>query len=100
MWVDALFTSMVILSSLSLLPSIFSKHKPAPTTSGMFVVVCTGFVIGHIALELWLTAFFTVLAGLMWGILLIQKLGIFWRIDFNFEELDVDIETLRFLQDK
>ena len=61
---------------IALLPSIFSKDKPAIATSLITGTVLTIFAFTFATLSLWLSAVSTMFVSIVWFILAFQK----WRI--------------------
>lgn len=72
-WQDWIISIGNFILFLGLLPSITSKNKPAKTTSLLYTFVLSAIVISLVSLELWLSAFGTLLNALAWGILFLQK---------------------------
>lgn len=71
---DKLIFLTNIVIALSLLPSIFSYDKPHITTSLFNVIVSIVFMYNYNNLKLRWSAIGNGLIGMMWMILLIQKL--------------------------
>lgn len=72
-WQDFVLIIGQIAFTISLLPSIFSKDKPALTTSLISGVVLAVFSIVYITLSLYLAAVGTAATGSLWFILAFQK---------------------------
>lgn len=60
--------------ALALLPSVFSKDKPALWTSLMTGSVLVVFAVVYASLSLWYATFTTALAAGLWIVLAIQKI--------------------------
>lgn len=72
-WQDFVLIIGQIAFTVSLLPSIFSKDKPALTTSLISGVVLAVFSFVYISLSLYLAALGTAATGALWFILAFQK---------------------------
>jgi hypothetical protein len=70
---DLILTAGSLIFALALLPSIFSKNKPALSTSLLTAVVVYIFAGVYISLNLWFTAITTLITGSCWSILALQK---------------------------
>ena len=60
--------------ALALLPSVFSKDKPALSTSLTTGIVLAIFAFTYSTLKLWSAAAFAALVGVIWFILAVQKM--------------------------
>lgn len=72
-WQDIILTVGVWVFFFALLPSIFSKNKPAFSTSIVTGSVLASFVIVYASLSLWASAASTSLISATWFILAWQK---------------------------
>lgn len=72
-WQDVVFGIGGFVFALSLLPSIFSKDKPALLTSVINGVVLTLFLVAYATLGLWLGAIALSITTFLWYVLAIQK---------------------------
>jgi hypothetical protein len=72
-WQDMILTGAQIFFAISLLPSVFSKDKPAFLTSALtsFMLYVIGVV--NFTLNLYGAAFGLFLVATLWGVLAIQK---------------------------
>jgi hypothetical protein len=75
-WQELIFTLGGFAFFVALLPSIFSEHKPAFTTSLMTASFLTLFVVAFATLDLWWSAVAQSLGAAAWWVLTIQS----WRI--------------------
>lgn len=72
-WQDFVYAVGNVIFALALIPSIRSNDKPAIYTSGITATTLIVFSVTAITLELYLTAFVTVVGALMWTVLVYQK---------------------------
>lgn len=72
-WQEIVLTIGQIIFTLSLLPSVFSKDKPALATSGITAFILFVFVFTYYSLNLYMTALGTLTTGILWFILAYQK---------------------------
>ncbi|HZX49578.1 MAG TPA: hypothetical protein VFE94_00300 [Candidatus Paceibacterota bacterium] len=72
-WQDIVFSIGSWVFVFALLPSVFSKDKPAFSSSITTATVLTVFVFTYASLGLWLTAVSAGLLTLTWCVLAIQK---------------------------
>lgn len=73
-WQDLVLAASLFGFNVALLPSIFSKHKPALTTSLLTALFqLAGFAV-YINLALWYSAAMSFVNFTLWSILSIQKL--------------------------
>lgn len=72
-WQDIILTGAQIFFAISLLPSIFSKDKPALATSALtsFMLYVIGYV--NYTLTLYGASLGLFLVATLWGVLAIQK---------------------------
>jgi hypothetical protein len=75
-WQDWILTIGQILFIFALAPSVFSKDKPALTTSLLTGTVLAVFAIVFATLYLWLAATSTLVSSLTWLLLAYQKYSI------------------------
>ena len=73
-WQDWVFTIGNWVFILALLPSVWSKSKPALLTSLSTCVVLLTFALAFATMGLFLTALSTVVSSLVWGILFFQQM--------------------------
>lgn len=62
------------LFSVALLPSVFSRNKPAAWTSLLTAVVLSAFTWVYVTLDLTYGAITTATTAALWSILLVQRL--------------------------
>lgn len=72
-WQDLVLTIGQIVLTIALLPSVFSKDKPALKSSLIYGTVLIGFTLTYLSLSLYLTAASTGLISILWFVLAIQK---------------------------
>jgi hypothetical protein len=72
-WQDFMFTIGSIIFAIALLPSIFSPHKPALTSSIMTGSVLYMFSMTYFTLDLTFSALSTLMTAGMWSTLAVQK---------------------------
>lgn len=72
-WQDWILGLSTIVFSLSLLPSILGKDKPAIPTSLLTGITLIMVVYAQASLELWLTATASTVACILWLTLAVQK---------------------------
>ena len=72
-WQDWILTTGSILFIIALAPSVFSKDKPALTTSLLTGTVLAVFAFVYATLSLWLAALTVAITSLTWFILAYQK---------------------------
>ena len=72
-WQDWILTTGSILFIIALAPSVFSKDKPALTTSLLTGTVLAVFAFVYGTLHLWLAATTTSITSFTWFILAYQK---------------------------
>jgi len=72
-WQEVVFTVGGFVFFIALLPSIFSKNKPAFATSIMTAIFLTLFVVAFATLDLWWSAAAQALGALAWWVLTIQS---------------------------
>ena len=72
-WQDVVIMVGCFGLAVALLPSIFSKAKPARSTCLLSAVILTAFTVSFGTLGLWLSTAAEAVAALCWYILLIQK---------------------------
>lgn len=70
---DLVFVVGIALLSLSLIPTIRGRQKPALATSLMTFVILVIFTLTDASLKLWYTAVITALSALAWLTLAVQK---------------------------
>jgi hypothetical protein len=72
-WQDIVLTTGQILFIIALLPAIRHTHKPPFSTSILNAVVLFSFAVVYITLSLWFAACTTIVVGILWLFLAIQK---------------------------
>ena len=72
-WQELVFFLGQMIFNISLLPSIFSKDKPALITSMLTATVIFVYVFVYGSLSLWLTGISVGTTGLLWAVLAYQK---------------------------
>jgi len=72
-WQDILLSIGQFVFAVALLPSVFSKDKPAVSTSLMTGTVLVAFAFTYSTLKLWSAATFAAVVGIIWLILFFQK---------------------------
>lgn len=72
-WQDIVLGAGSLILAAALLPSIFSKHKPALWTSVLTGAVLTTFAVTYSSLRLWYAATTTLLTALLWFTLAVQR---------------------------
>lgn len=72
-WQELVFTAGGFVFFIALLPSIFSKSKPAFITSLMTASFLSLFVLAFATLDLWWSAGAQALGALAWWVLTIQS---------------------------
>ena len=72
-WQDFVFITGQVAFTLSLLPSVFSKDKPAFLTSIVSASFLVIFAFTYTTLSLWLAALGTATTSTLWFILAYQK---------------------------
>ena len=72
-WQDYILTIGTILFIIALIPSIFSKDKPALATSLLTGSVLAIFAFVYATLSLWLTTITVSITSITWLILAYQK---------------------------
>jgi len=75
-WQELVFTAGGFVFFIALLPSIFSKNKPAFITSLTTASFLSLFVVAFATLDLWWSAGAQALGALAWWILTIQSWSI------------------------
>lgn len=70
---DLILTLGSLVFIIALFPSVFSKHKPALSTSISTGLVLFVFAGVYISLRLWFTALVTTLTGILWLVLAVQR---------------------------
>jgi hypothetical protein len=73
-WQDIVLAIGALIFDIALIPSILSEHKPAVWTSSLTAGVLAVFAVTYASLSLWYATVTTVLASILWGVLLLQKL--------------------------
>lgn len=73
LWQDILIMVGGFVFVIALLPSVFSKGKPAKSTCFMTAAVLSSYVGAFVTLGLFLSAFSTGLTALTWWVLLFQR---------------------------
>lgn len=74
LWQDLVLTGGSAVFALALLPSVFSKDKPALSTSFMTGTVLLIFAFVYWTLSLWVSTITTIITGFLWLTLAIQKI--------------------------
>lgn len=74
-WQDAVLTGGALVLFIALLPSVFSKSKPAAATSIMTGIVLAIFSVTYTTLGLWFAATTTGITSLTWFVL-------FWQVSW------------------
>lgn len=59
--------------NIALVPTVFSKSKPALSTSAMTVVFMVATVVVYVSLSLWYSAAMSSINALLWATLGVQK---------------------------
>ena len=72
-WQDLILSIGGLFFVIALLPSVFSKNKPALLTSVMNGVILAIFAVVYCTLSLWFSAFTLGMTCITWFILAIQK---------------------------
>lgn len=72
-WQEIVFFIGQMLFNIALLPSIFSKDKPALATSLLTSSVIAIYIFLYTTLSLWLTAVSVATTGALWAVLAYQK---------------------------
>ncbi|HSX14853.1 MAG TPA: hypothetical protein VLE72_03010 [Candidatus Saccharimonadales bacterium] len=72
-WQDLIFVAGITILSLSLIPTIRGRQKPALITSLVTIVILIIFVVTDVSLNLPLSAAVTALSVVAWVILAYQK---------------------------
>jgi hypothetical protein len=73
-WQDIVLSVSFLVFNIALLPSVFSKHKPALGTCILtFTFLIPGLFV-YISLSLWYATLMTVINIVLWGILGIQRM--------------------------
>ena len=72
-WQDLVLTTGSVLFIIALAPSVFSKDKPALTTSLLTGTVLAVYAVVYVTLSLWLTTVTVGFTSLTWFILAYQK---------------------------
>jgi hypothetical protein len=73
-WQDILLAVGSLFLAAALLPSIFSKDKPALWTSLLTGSVLAVFTFVYASLSLWYATFTTGLTAVLWAVLSFQKI--------------------------
>lgn len=73
LWQDWVLTIGSIALVISLLPSVFSQHKPALFTSSLTGTVIITFIIVYASLGLWFAAAVNTVNSFLWLVLAFQK---------------------------
>jgi uncharacterized integral membrane protein len=73
LWQDIVMTIGSIGFVVSLLPSVFSKDKPALTTSIMTAIILCSLIICYVSLGLYLSSVLNLITAILWIVLAIQK---------------------------
>jgi len=73
-WQDIVLALGNLVFAVALLPSIFSRDKPALTTSLLTASMLTIFVATFSSLDLWLSALGVSVGAVGWWVLFVQKL--------------------------
>lgn len=73
-WQDIVLGAGSLIFVIALLPSVLSKNKPSIWTSATTGAVLTVFAGTYASLSLWYAAVTTLLAALLWGVLVFQKI--------------------------
>lgn len=74
LWQDWVLTGGLIIFAFALLPSLFSKDKPALSTSLMTGITLSVFSFVYLTLSLWISAITTIITGVLWLTLAVQKI--------------------------
>ena len=72
-WQDIVFGGGNLVFAIALLPSIFSEHKPALSTSLVTSTVLMAFAVTYASLGLWAGMAMVALNGALWGVLAVQQ---------------------------
>lgn len=72
-WQDIVFGVGTIIFSSALLPSIFSKDKPAISTSILTGITLIFFAVAQASLSLWFASVTNLIASALWITLAVQK---------------------------
>lgn len=72
-WQDVLLSIGQLVFAVALLPSVFSKDKPAISTSLTTGAVLMTFAFTYSTLKLWSAAAFAAIVGILWLVLAFQK---------------------------
>jgi len=73
-WQDWVLTAGSLIFAFALIPSVFSQHKPALSTSLMTGAVLLVFSFVYLTLSLWFASITTLTTGTLWFTLAIQKI--------------------------
>lgn len=74
LWQDLVLTGGSAIFAFALPPSVFSKDKPALSTSFITGTVLLIFAFAYWTLSLWISAITTITTGFLWLTLAIQKI--------------------------
>lgn len=72
-WQDIVISGGSLIITLSLIPTVLGKEKPAPTNSLITAILLTIFVVAFASLSLWFTAIVNVFTATLWYILFFQR---------------------------
>ena len=72
-WQDIVLMLGGACFAVALIPSVFSKSKPAAATSFITAVVLVAFCVAYATLELWAGFSTTAITAVLWMVLLGQK---------------------------
>lgn len=73
-WQDIIIAICLLTLGFALIPTILNKHKPEPSTSGLYAGAITVLTVTFVTLGLWFSAFAQGFCALLWYILLVQVL--------------------------
>lgn len=74
-WQDIILTCGQIIFIIALFPAIKHAHKPPFSTSILNTIVLVTFAFVYGTLSLWFAAVTTLVVGILWLILALQKKG-------------------------
>lgn len=73
-WQDLVISGGSFIITLSLIPTVLAKEKPAPATSLITAAILSIFVVTFASLSLWFTAIVNVFTATLWFTLFFQRL--------------------------
>jgi K+-sensing histidine kinase KdpD len=74
-WQDIVLAISILGFNIALIPTIFHKHKPHPSTGILTALFQLSALVVYISLSLWYSAAMSLLNAALWTVLVVQKLN-------------------------